>query len=58
MSTKDKTATLKLGDYTLNLTYNDNEFIVQDSEEKLPYEKRSNRIVIDYNDEKMVFREN
>ncbi len=58
MSLVNNNATLKLGEYTLNLTFNDKEFVDETSEEKLTYEKNGNRVTVNYNGEKMVFEEN
>ena len=58
MSTVANNATLKIGDYTINLKYNNNDFIDETSEEVFNYEKIDNRVTINYNGEKMVFEEN
>ena len=58
MSLVNNNATLKLGEYTLNLTFNDKEFVDETNEEKLTYEKNGNRVTVNYNGEKMVFEEN
>ena len=57
ISTKDNKAILSFGDNKLNLTLNEKELIDEENSDHIPYEKTNNNYIINYNGEKMVFKE-
>ena len=57
VSNIDKSASLKIDNTIMNLTYDDKEFMDKETEEVFPYTKNNYQIIINYNNEKWVFEE-